>query len=167
MIDLTEQVALQPSDKPREKVRFVKLKPSQRPGLANSALSSTFAPNPCNSGRLSRPPLKRPFKTSAPTWRADQSSSGDSSDESSDDSDDDDDSGRRKKHDTRGGVRANRRPATRNMLQVRRPTSVCSPHLSSLMLEGCRRWPMRWTPILCSGNTERCRQRNKAVCRNL
>ena len=119
MIDLTKQVAAQPSDQPRNStVRFVKLKPSQRPGLANSALSSTFAPVPGNSGRLSRP-LTRPLKTSAPTWRADQSSSGDSSDESSEDSDDDEDSHRRKKHDMRDGVRAKRRPATtRNMLQV-------------------------------------------------
>lgn len=165
MIDLTEQAAVHPTKQPRDQqTRFVKLKPSQRPGLACSTLTSSFVPATSGAARLTRPPKKRqPLQMSAPSWRGDQSSSGDSSDESSEDSDDCGKHGRRPQHAKKDVGRPSKRPAARNMLQVRsRPHVVRN---SSLHLRPvCRRWPTRWTQIHYCENTERCRWRNKAVC---
>lgn len=120
MIDLTGQAAVQPANQSgHHTTRFVKLKPSQRPGLASSTLLSktTFA---TRSGvRLARSSKTQSFNRLAPSWRADRSCSDASSDDSSQDSSDDEDNGRRPQHPERGAGCLKRRSAGRNMLQVR------------------------------------------------
>lgn len=122
MIDLTKQAAVHPSKQPRDQpIRFIKLKPSQRAGLSSSTLSSTFVPATSSGARLTRPAKRQPFKTSAPSWRGDQISSGDSSDASSEDSDDSEDNGRQPQHHANRGVgrsKTRAKPAFRNMLRV-------------------------------------------------
>lgn len=165
MVDLTEQADVYPAKQPRDQqTRFVKLKPSQRPGLAGTTLASTFVPGAGSGARLTRPAktTRQPLRLSAPSWHVDQSSSGDSSDESSEDSDDSKKNGRRQQHAKKGVGRPTKRPAARNMLQVCFQPCIVRQSSLHLMLV-CRRWPTRWTQIHCCENTEQCRQRNKAV----
>jgi hypothetical protein len=164
MIDLTGQAAAQPTKQSGgQPARYVKLKPSQRPGLASSSFSVRGAPGAAGGVRLRRTDKKRPvLKTSAPSWQPDQSSSDDSSDESSDDSTGGKTNGRRK-----AAGRSTRRPAARNMLQVRRPLtsrSICVKAMNvDLATAVHRRWLTRWTQIHCCKNIGQCRRRNRAV----
>lgn len=121
MIDLTGRSL--PQQSAGAPVRYVKITPSQRPGLESSSFSAAGAgagggePRGRSSGvRFIRTAKKHPLlKVPAPNWRADHSSSSDSGD----DSDDCNAVADRQKPKPAGGAagRAKRRPAGRNMLE--------------------------------------------------